>query len=206
MAKKDCQWTTEKGDAMKKAVVSILVAVLAAAGLVSPSAAQDEPANVVEAVIGASGDPGTFDKDRLDFDILREAVIALDLVDALVAADGITVFGPRDSAFRTLARELGCSHCNERRTFEFIANNVPADVLTSVLLYHVSPRQLTIANVKGRKFVPTLLGVPIRKHRNVVTLPDYEPDLRNAIMTGVQVQTGNGNIIALNRVMLPADL
>ncbi len=57
-------------------------------------------------IVSQSG--GTFDTDYFDYDILLNAVITAELVDALAddTAD-LTVFAPNDLAFVRLARDLG---------------------------------------------------------------------------------------------------
>lgn len=191
---------------MKKTLIGVLAAVAVLATTVSPAGAhhRSQPENVVAAVIGASGEPGTFDNRSRDYDLLREAVIAGGLVDALVAADGITVFAPNDRAFMRLARSLGWDGKGEADAFAFIAENVPSDLLVAVLTYHVVPDTLKWRDILSRQSVGTLQGneIEIRYGR----LGDQDPDFKDPRVIWPKISTGNGVIYTIDRVLLPADI
>ena len=168
--------------------------------------------DIVDIVLAVSGTSG-FDRNPRDYDLLREALVATDLVDDVKAAKHITVFAPKDRAFKRLARDLGWRGRGERSAFGFIARNVPSALLTDVLLYHVAPRKLTkgqiVSKARRHKTIPTLLGPTIRpkKHWRSVVLIDKEPDLRNPrIVKPRDIRAKNGIIHTINRVLIPADL
>ena len=168
--------------------------------------------DIVDIVLAVSGTSG-FDRNPHDYDLLREALVATELVDDVKAANHITVFAPKDRAFKRLARDLGWKGRSEAKAFEFLAANVPADLLTDVLLYHVAPRKLTKGQIVSKavrhKAIPTLLGVDIKpkKRGYALILKDKEPDLRNPrIVRPRNVRASNGIIHTLNRVLIPADL
>lgn len=172
---------------------------------------RDRP-DVVEVVLSVSGDGG-FDRNANDYDLLREALVATDLVDDLQEARNITVWAPKDRAFRRLARDLGWKGRSERSAFRFIARNVPADLLTDVLLYHVSPKKLqakqvikraerggSIWTLQGETFKPRLRG-------GHIVLVDNEPDLRNPrVVEPFNIKASNGIIHTINWVLIPIDL
>ena len=167
------------------------------------------PANIVDVVIEVSGDSG-FDWKWRDYDLLREALIATDLVGAVATTPDITVFAPNDYAFLRLAWDLGYRGWSEAGAFAFLAEATgyvsPADpgLLDDVLLYHVAPGAKTVHELQGE--VPTLLenaSVTVDGRRVI----DADPDDRDArIRRPKNVETGNGIIQTVNRVLRPIDL
>jgi uncharacterized surface protein with fasciclin (FAS1) repeats len=168
--------------------------------------------DVVEVVLAVSGKRG-FDRNAKDYDLLREALKATGLVDDLQAAKHITVWAPNDRAFRRLARDLGWKGRSERSAFRFLARNVPADLLTDVLLYHVTPKKLkakqVIKRAERKGQIGTLQGATIkpRLRGDAIKLRDKDPDLRNPrVIEPFDVKASNGIIHTINRVLIPADL
>ena len=97
---------------MKK--LTTITGLLAAAVLMPLGASADGHKPTITDIVVASG--GVFDKNRNDFDILLNAVLAAGLEGALAdpKAD-LTVFAPTDKAFIRLARDLGLgAHQAER--------------------------------------------------------------------------------------------
>ncbi|MEM9565052.1 MAG: fasciclin domain-containing protein [Actinomycetota bacterium] len=166
------------------------------------------PASAVDVVLAASGDAG-FDHDRLDYDLLREALLATGLADAVATAEDITVFAPNDRAFIRLARDLGYRGWDGAGAFASIAEATgfeSADnpgLLDDVLLYHVAAGGRTVAELQGE--VETLLGASVAVHgRRVI---DGDPDDRDAwIRRPKDVATGNGVVQTVSRVLRPIDL
>lgn len=203
---------------MRRTFVSALALVLVVA-LALPAAAGGKHhgkkhdgkkgKDVVDVVLAVSGSSG-FDRNKRDYDLLREALIATDLVDDVRTASGITVWAPKDRAFKRLARDLGWKWRGERSAFRFLARTVGTDLLADVLLYHVSPKRLDAKKVvrfaKKHRPVPTLLGETFRVTRSL-RLIDNEPDLRNPrVVPPFNIKASNGIIHTINRVLIPLDL
>lgn len=195
---------------------SSIVAGLAAGALVlvatptaaAPSSSQmsssELDANVVEVVLAVSGDSG-FDHRSRDFDILREALVATDLVDAVATTDDINVFAPNDRAFRRLARQLGWEGRGEESAFGFLAENVGVDTIADVLLYHVGTERLSVWDLFRTTDVTSLLGpeVTLKNFRII----DADTDDRNARITFPwYVPASNGSIVVVDEVLRPIDL
>ncbi|MEM8745926.1 MAG: fasciclin domain-containing protein [Actinomycetota bacterium] len=166
------------------------------------------PASAVDLVIAASGAEG-FDHSSRDYDLLREALVATGLADAVASADDITVFAPNDRAFIRLARDLGFRGHDEAGAFAFLAEATgfqSADepgLLADVLLYHVAPGGGTVAELQGD--VPTLFGPSVTVDGRTVI--DADPDDRDAkIRRPFDAPVGNGFVHTVNRVLRPIDL
>ena len=166
------------------------------------------PASAVDVVIAQSGDSG-FDHNFFDYDLLREALIAAGLADDVAGLDDITVFAPTDLAFVRLARDLGFHGWNEADAFAFIAEAtgfVDADnpgLLAEVLLYHVGLGGGTVSDLQG-EVTTAGGGVLTIDGRKVI---DGDPDDRNArIVRPRNVETGQGFVQTVNRVLRPIDL
>jgi uncharacterized surface protein with fasciclin (FAS1) repeats len=169
------------------------------------------PATVVDVVIGASGSEG-FDRNYFDYDVLREALVAAGLVDALATAEDVTVFAPNDFAFVVLAYDLGYRGFDEAEAFAFIAGATgyvsPAEpgLLDDVLLYHVLPGAKTVAELDGAGDQATLLtGATLSvKYRQI---RDGDPnDVNGVIVHPNDVVAGNGIVHTTAFVLRPIDL
>lgn len=187
-----------------------LATVPAAAGATHPNTRFD---TVVDVVVETSGAPGAgFDHNRFDYDILREALVATGLVEAVAAADDITVFAPRDSAFIRLARDLGYDGRDEAGVFAFIAEATgfqsaeEPGLLADVLLYHVAPEGQSLRQLRRAGQITTLLEgatLDVRRYRVI----DADTDDRDArFRWPSNVETGNGVVHTVNRVLRPIDL
>ncbi|MEO8696579.1 MAG: fasciclin domain-containing protein, partial [Acidimicrobiales bacterium] len=110
---------------------------IALAGLVTAAIPADATGsnreNIVGVVVSASGAPGTFDNNPWDYDILRDAVLAAGLADALSGPGPFTVFAPNDSAFMRTAADLGIRG-SEGQVLAGLAAAL-GDNLDDVLLY-----------------------------------------------------------------------
>lgn len=128
-----------------------------------------------------------------DLSLLVEAVVAADLVDALNSGT-FTVLAPNNAAFQALL--------DSDPTWTTIAD-IPVDVLTSVLLYHVVAGEVRAADLSDA-YVNTL-----------ATGPNMEPlSLQIATTGGVffdgdasplttDIETSNGVVHIIDKVMLP---
>lgn len=183
----------------------------------SDAGAPAPTANIVETAIAVSSADG-FDANKDDFDILITAVVTADLAAALSDAGAdLTVFAPTDRAFGLLARDLGYKgKYDEARMWAFLvdalsglsSNGDPIPVLTNVLLYHVAPQSISFADVRSARSVavPTLLGSELRV--NVRQIVDAAPSRQDAriLPALTDVNTSNGVIHGINRVLLPLDI
>ncbi|TVR89053.1 MAG: fasciclin domain-containing protein [Trueperaceae bacterium] len=133
------------------------------------------------------------------FDTLVAAVVAADLVDALVCGGPFTVFAPTDDAFADLLAELGLT------AGELLANT---ELLTQVLLYHVVAGELDEAAVaaaleagNGTVTLETLQGSSI-----TVTLGEggifIDGDSR---VVGTDVFARNGVVHVIDAVLVPGE-
>ncbi|HSM65967.1 MAG TPA: fasciclin domain-containing protein [Ilumatobacteraceae bacterium] len=174
-----------------------------------------EPApagNIVELVIAASGSEGLDDNGR-DYDLLREALVATGLADAVATTPDITVFAPRDDAFIRLARELGYPGHDEAGALAtiidatgFVSAAEPG-LLDDILLYHVAPGARTVWELGfGFAPIPTLLeGSSVRVFFGFVV--DADRNDRDArIVDPKDLAATNGIIQTVDRVLRPIDL
>lgn len=173
--------------------------------------AQPTIADIVVATSGASG----FDHDGGDFDILREALGATDLLGVVAdpTAD-FTVFAPTDAAFGDLAVSLGFDGdvSNEGHVFAFLAEAtgfVSADepgLLDDILLYHVAPEGRSVEALNADGVIDTAGGSALTVAGDQVI--DAEPDLDNPefISGATDIEAANGVVQAINGVLLPLDL
>lgn len=187
------------------------IALALALCLGSQLPAQAAPtAPTITDLVAASG--GVFDSNPLDYDLLLNAVLAagLDGVLADPTAD-LTVFAPNDLAFIRLARDLGYAGFDEAGSFQFIVGALttlgggdPIPVLTQVLLYHVAPGSLSVAQIKSQR-TTTLQGGVLTLQGG--SLQDAEPDLRDPrIYFGSKTRASNGLVYVIDRVLIPLDL
>lgn len=173
-------------------------------------------ANIVETAIAVSSADG-FDSNKDDFDILITAVVTADLAAALSDAGAdLTVFAPTDRAFTQLARDLGFrGPYDEAAVWEFLVGALtdlgdgdPIPVLTNVLLYHVAGESVSFAELRAARSLPvhTLLGQDLQV--NVRQIVDAAPARRDAriLPALTDVNTSNGVIHGISRVLLPLDI
>jgi uncharacterized surface protein with fasciclin (FAS1) repeats len=134
---------------MKKILFSFALLALVFAGCsnqtdspVAPQSLEKKPGEFTIVEIAASNP---------DFSNLVKAVVFTDLTEALSSNRQLTVFAPVNAAFESLALSLGYA--------DFDALLIPAnkDLVTSVLLYHVSPGLKYAKNVLAAKKVNTLI-------------------------------------------------
>ncbi len=184
-------------------------AVLGLAAVPAAASATDDKPNIVDVVISTSGPEG-FDDNAFDYDLLREALVATDLVGAVQAAEDVTVFAPRDQAFKRLARDLGYTGHDEAGVFAFLAGATgyvsPTEpgLLDDILLYHVAPGAKTAQQLKGKR-VETLLGQSVKVRGTAII--DADRDDRNARITPPKnIMASNGIVHTVNEVLRPADL
>lgn len=125
-----------------------------------------------------------------DFTILVQALQATGLDQTLSEAGPYTVFAPTDTAFEALPAG----------TLEALLAN--PDLLTQLLSYHVVEGNLTAANLSSETSVTSLEGTPITVSASgsTVTLNG------NTTVTNADIETGNGVIHGIDKVLLPEGL
>jgi hypothetical protein len=123
-----------------------------------------------------------------DFNTLIAAVIELDILDALLGDDALTVFAPDDHAFA----RLGLNEDN-------IAH-LPEDLLAEIILYHITSGQLLAEELlEGRSTRLTMLNdghAVVRDNRRGAFI-------NRARLALTDVEATNGVIHVINRVLLP---
>ena len=159
---------------------------------------------------------GAFDNDTSDYDILRRAVATADLVSALQNRDAeLTLFAPNDLAFTRLARDLGYTGPrDEQAVWNFLVQALtglgdgdPIGPLTNVLLYHVTPRNIDIAEFIQSDQIITLLDGESFRVAGFVRMIDNDPDSNNArLFSPLNVKYSNGTVHGISRVLRPLDL
>ncbi|MEM1382446.1 MAG: fasciclin domain-containing protein [Pseudomonadota bacterium] len=161
----------------------------------------NEPGNIVDIAVGSD-----------DFNILVLALSTAGLVEAIQTSEDITVFAPTDAAFTQLALDLGFTgdQGDETAVFNFIAEVLatlgdPIELLTNILLYHVSPGEKTAAEIDALAHVDTLLEGATFGTKGT-ELIDNEPDVANPDIVIPDIPAANGAIQAIDRVLLPLDI
>jgi len=130
------------------------------------------------------------------FSILVEAVVAADLATTLSAPGPFTVFAPTNDAFAALLTELGVTKA------ELLANK---PLLTQVLTYHVLPSKVLQADVPAGRAITTVEGSIFKIDAIGSDLVITDGRNRTAKITATNLETSNGVIHVIDKVILPAD-
>lgn len=209
-----------------------LGAWLVAGALATGLAAAVTPAEAAKAGPGErslatvlTSDGNHFDRNRTDYDIVTEAVLAV--LDAKpgsavgVLTDGsvqLTAFIPSDRAFRVLVHDLtGRWYKRERRVFNELVSAVGVDAVETVLLYHVVPGMkinkkaalasdgAVLTTAQGGTFTVDVVRPAIAKIRLRDADPDdYDPRLNPGRL---DINKGNKQIAhGITQVLRPLDL
>lgn len=156
----------------------IIADVMASNGVIHAVDKVILPANVVTHAI-----------NNPNFSILVQAVVKAGLVEALSAAGPFTVFAPTNDAFNDLFSTLGVSGIDD----------LTADQLTPILLYHVVAANVTASQV-------TTGQVPTLKEGSSISIVADGMGVKldgNANVIATDVQGTNGVIHAIDAVLLP---
>lgn len=145
-----------------------------------------------------------------NFEVLNAALSATGL-DAVVddRDASFTVFAPTDDAFRKLAADLSLdvSHLQDAEIAGALVTALGADLVTDVLLYHVKTGGSTVAELQSARLIDTALeGARLGVDGN--ELVDADPEIANAMFIDglTDIATANGEIQAIDRVLVPRDL
>lgn len=144
------------------------------------------------------------------FEVLNAALSATGL-DAVVddRDASFTVFAPTDEAFRKLADDLGLdvSSLADADIAGALVTALGAELVTDVLLYHVKIGGASVAELQGAGLIDTALdGARLGIDGN--ELIDADPEIANAMFIDglTDITTANGEIQAIDRVLVPLDL
>lgn len=183
---------------MRRTLTAAAAAALTLGLVAGPAAAKGKPDNglsTVGTVLAVSGDSG-FDNNGGDFDVLREALVATELVGAVTE---LTVFAPTDQAFIDAANALGAGVDNEADAFTAIAG-LGLDTVAAVLLYHVTPGDVARNELARPSEITMLDG------NSVFTKGDMIEGIgSNAQLVDptIGIKTTDGQIYVIDFVLLP---
>lgn len=132
-----------------------------------------------------------------DFTYLVAAVQFAGLVDVLNGNSQLTVFAPTNEAFEDLADKLGLASVGDL----LVPQN--KELVTNVLLYHVSPGNKNSKNVVSSGRVNTLLKQFIysKVEDNTAKIGNDTNGYANII--AVDLRATNGTIHIIDKVLLP---
>ncbi len=170
---------------MKLILVACTATLLAACG----GNDDDEPAAQPKTLVETA-------QSDARFSILVEAVVAADLAGTLSAPGPFTVFAPTNDAFAALLAELGVTKD------QLLADKA---LLTTVLTYHVLPAQVLRAVVPAGQAITTVQGGIFKVDAVGSDLLVTDGRNRTAKITATDLQSSNGVIHVIDRVLLPAD-
>jgi len=131
------------------------------------------------------------------FSLLVEAVQAAGLVETLQSAGPFTVFAPTNDAFVALLGEVGLSK-------EAVFGNTA--LLTTILTYHVLAGEVPSRDVPRGTNIETVQGENIVVNRGDSTLVITDARGRTSNITFTNIDTSNGVIHRVDRVILPLSL
>lgn len=123
-----------------------------------------------------------------EFDTLIAAVLAADpaVLNTLSGNGQFTVFAPTDQAFADIGLD------------ETTVGNLPQDVLTDILLYHVARGNRDAADVTSSSQIRMLNG-----DFTQITVDSSGAYIDNAQIVATDVPAANGVIHVINAVLLP---
>ena len=134
--------------------------------------------NIVETAVGNGS-----------FKTLVAAVTAAGLVETLSGAGPFTVFAPVDDAFAALPAG----------TVESLVLPENKDQLTGILTYHVVAGKVMSTDLSDGMKATTVNGAEITIH-----LTDGKVMINDAEVVSADIETSNGVIHVINKVILPA--
>lgn len=126
---------------------------------------------------------------------LTRSDLSVDFVGALSGAGPLTVFAPTNDAFQALL--------DSNMDWNTLAD-IPAAVLESVLLYHVtSAGNVRSTDLSDGQMVPTLLENNTFMINLTGTTPAINATMNNANIIATDVQATNGVVHVIDTVILP---
>jgi uncharacterized surface protein with fasciclin (FAS1) repeats len=161
------------------AVILLFVAALPAAQAAPPPPTPANDPSVVDVAIAINEDTG-------EFSTLIAALQAANLVGPLDRKGKVTVFAPTDAAFAELGLDAGNIGDLDRR------------MLTSILLYHVTPGNRLSQSVAGADQIRMANG-----QFTDVSASDAGVFINDAQILTLDVLAGNGVIHVIDGVLMP---
>ncbi|GAB3217617.1 fasciclin domain-containing protein [Algoriphagus aestuariicola] len=177
----------------KNKFLTLAMAVIATAGVVSCSSPKEETVEEVEVVETPA--PVETPKTVVDIAVgspehstLVTAVTAAGLVETLSGSGPFTIFAPTNAAFEALPAG----------TVETLLKPESKDQLTGILTYHVVSGNVMAADLSDGQKVPTLNGQEL-----TVSIKDGVVMINDAKVTAADLKGSNGVIHVVDGVILP---
>jgi uncharacterized surface protein with fasciclin (FAS1) repeats len=178
---------------MKKQLIAAAAAITGLTFAVAPT-------------VDAMGKPGpddivTIAVENGNFTTLVAAVGCADpaVGAALTSGDKYTVFAPTDAAFMATLGVDADSVCT-----------IPQDLLTTVLLYHVTEGRRFSNSVVPRNMVPrtieTLSGIPFQVENDLGIIDGNDTTEPSIVAELANINASNGVIHVVDQVLLPINL
>ena len=163
----------------------------------------DDADDTIDAAVDALVDAGARRPTIIDiatgdenFSTLVDLIVQAGLLDALSGTEPLTVFAPTNAAFGDFIAEFGLT-VNDDGTLD-----VPNDLLTEVLTFHVAAGSLDSTAVVAADSIETLSGGTI-----AVTTDDAGVTLDGrAGLVAVDVRARNGIVHVIDAVLTPPSL
>lgn len=125
----------------------------------------------------------------------RTAVAQAGLDETLNGPGPYTVFAPSDEAFSALPEG----------TLQSLLEAGNRDELQRILTYHVLPRSVMSADLSGEMNVASVQGQDLTVTAADGTVTVTDPAGNTATVISADIETGNGVIHVIDRVLMPVD-
>ncbi|TCL09248.1 putative surface protein with fasciclin (FAS1) repeats [Shimia isoporae] len=144
------------------------------------------------------------------FEALTGALVATGLVGLFTdRSNDFTVFAPTDDAFRSLAEELGIDTTGvaDADLPGALVGALGIDLVRDVLLYHVQAGGKSLEDIQADRLVETALdGGRFAVEGNALRDGDPSRDDPNFVEGLTDIETANGEIHVIDKVLLPIDV
>jgi uncharacterized surface protein with fasciclin (FAS1) repeats len=175
------------------AMAALLVTTLSLPAFAEkPKWADKGDQTIVEFAVAASGEPGDFDDNGEDFDILVAALIATDVV-AIFDGTDYTVFAPNDQAFYDLT-----GTDNDEDAFNAVVALLGVDGVADVLAYHVTEGVRNSRSVTRAREITMLDGNTISGRGGFI-----EANNSDAGFLNIDNRLQDGMVHIIDAVLLP---
>lgn len=204
----------------KRFIAGVVAAATLGFTAIAPTTASASGPTLADVLLADSARDNAdgFDRRWWDYDIVTQAVLLFpDLVEAASNPDAeLTVFLPRDAAFRQLVFEItGKWMRSEADVFAAVAS-LGTDTVRNVLLYHIVPAEISYRDalrsdgaVLGTLLPDATIEVDVKGFFfKWVRLIDADTNDRDPIVVQPNVggQAANGFAHGIDRVLRPIDL
>lgn len=201
---------------VRSLVAGAIGAAVIVGGSLTASPARAQAPAILDIVAGSLNDNNGAATDNRwnDFDILANVVGALGLGDAVAGLNGATVFAPSDGSFRGLVADLTNTPVWKLKEADVLntlvslaADPTIAAALTTTVLYHVSPANITDL-FRNRAEIATVAGPEIRPIplRFSAILRDGDPTDFDPFVVGGPITASNGTVFVIAGVLRPVEL